>query len=203
MAKQQSSMGFLLLLMVAMLILFDPSTRKGLANIVDYIFFPIFGFNYRYPVLTIFLAGSIIIIISALIRHFATNWVEMAKMQDMVSFFQREYRNALKSQNKHKLKKLQKLQEKIMKKQGEVSSQQMKLMPITLIIFVPIFTWMWEFLLKMAERGYHYYIDVPWKLHVSLFASHILPNWILLYTLLSIPLTQVIQYILRLKWLMQ
>ncbi len=203
MAKQQSSMGFFLLLMVAMLILFDPKTRAGLANIVNYVFFPLFGFHYKYPVLTIFLAGSVVIIISALIRHFATNWVEMAKMQDMVSFFQREYRKALKSQNKYKIKKLQALQTEIMKKQSEVSSQQMKLMPITLIIFVPIFTWMWEFLLSLAEKGYHYYIDVPWKLHVSLFTSHVLPNWILLYSLLSIPLTQIIQYILRLKWLTQ
>ena len=203
MAKQQSSMGFFLLLMIALLILFDPRTRTWLANIVNYAFFPIFGFDYKYPVLTIFLAGSIVIILSALIRHFSTNWVEMAKMQDMVSFFQREYREAIKSQNKYKIKKLKKLQTEIMKKQSEVSSQQMKLMPITLIIFVPIFTWMWEFLIKLAESGYHYYIDVPWKLHVSLFTSHVLPNWILLYSLLSIPLTQIIQYLLRLKWLMQ
>ena len=53
--------------MVAMLILFDPKTRAGLANIVNYVFFPLFGFHYKYPVLTIFLAGSVVIIISALI----------------------------------------------------------------------------------------------------------------------------------------
>lgn len=200
MAKQQSSMGFFLLLMISLLILFDPRTRSGLANIVNYIFFPLLGFNYKYPVLTIFLAGSIVIIISALIRHYTTNWLEMAKMQHMVSSFQKEYREALKSQNKYKIKKLQKLQTEIMKKQGEVSSKQMKLMPITLIIFVPIFTWIWEFLMKVQ----HYYFDVPWKLHVSLFSNHyLLPNWILLYSLLSIPLTQIVQYLLRLKWLIK
>jgi len=204
MAKQQSSsMGFFLLLMIAMLILFDPRMRSWMAGIVNYVFFPLFGFNYKYPVLTIFLAGSVVIVISTLIRHYTTNWVEMAKMQDMVSFFQREYRKAIKSQNKYMIKKLQKLQGEIMKKQSEVSTQQMKIMPITLIIFVPIFTWIWEFLIDLAKNGYHYYIDVPWKLHVSLFTSHILPNWILLYSLLSIPLTQIVQYLLRLKWLMQ
>ncbi|MCD6170959.1 MAG: DUF106 domain-containing protein [Thermoplasmata archaeon] len=200
MAKQQSSMGFFLLLMLSLLILFDQKTRSGLANIVNYAFYPLFGFGYKYPVLTIFLAGSIVIIISALIRHYSVNWVEMAKMQNMVSAFQKKYREALKSQNKYKIKKMQKLQAEIMKKQQEVSSSQMKLMPITLIIFVPIFTWIWEFLMKAP----HYYFDTPWKMHINLFSSHfLLPNWILLYTLLSIPLTQVIQYLLRLRWLEQ
>ena len=197
MAKQQSSMGFFLLLMISMLIIFDPRIRTALGEAVGVIFFPIFGFNYKYPVLTIFLAGSIVITISAIIRHVTVDWLEMAKMQHMVSHFQKKYREAMKSQNKYMIKKMQKMQVDIMKMQSEVSSKQMRLMPITLLIFVPIFTWIWDFLMTTP----HYYFDTPWHIHVSFFDNPVLfPNWILLYMLLSIPLTQVIQSILRLKW---
>ena len=199
MAKQQSSMGFFLLLMLSLLILFDPNIRAALGNAVGVIFFPIFGFNYKYPVLTIFLAGSIVIIISALLRHFTTNWVEMAKMQHVVAEFQKKYREAMRSKNKHIMKKMQKMQMEIMKMQSEISSKQMRLMPITLLIFVPVFTWIWDFLMSPQL---HHYFDTPWHLHVSFFDNPILfPNWILLYMLLSIPLTQIIQYLLRLKWI--
>jgi len=197
MAKQQSSMGFFFLLMLALLILFDPRLRASLATIVDYIFFPLFGFNYQYPVLTIFIAGSIVIVISTIIRHFAIDWIEMAKMQHIVSSFQKKYREALRKQNKHMIKKLQKMQVDIMRMQSELSAKQMKLMPITLLIFVPVFTWIWGFL----ENAPHYYFDTPWATHISFFKmSFIFPNWIWLYMLLSIPLTQIVQYILRLKW---
>ncbi len=193
-------MGFFLILMISMMILFDNSLRTALGNVVGYVFFPLFGFDYHYPVLTIFLAGSTVIIISAVIRHFSTDWVEMAKMQHMVSAFQKEYRKAMQSQNKYMIKKMQKMQADIMKKQSELSSSQMKLTPITLLIFVPIFTWIWQFLIECP----HHYFDTPWTMHVSFFSSHyILPNWILMYMLLSIPLTQIIQYVLRIRWLSQ
>lgn len=198
MAKQQSSMGFFLLLMISLLIIFDYRLRSALGDAVGYIFYPLFGFGHAYPVLTIFIAGSIVIVISAVIRHFAVNWIEMAKVQHIVSAFQKKYREALKSKNKYMIKKLQKKQIEIMKLQSEISSKQMKLTPITLIIFVPIFTWLWEFL----EGTPHYYFDTPWKFHINLFSNPFLfPNWILLYMLLSIPLTQVIQSILRLRWI--
>ena len=197
MAKQQSSMGFFLLLMVSLLIIFDYRLRSALGKAVGMIFFPLFGFDYKYPVLTIFIAGSIVIVISSIIRHIAIDWVEMAKIQEKSMAITRELRKAMKSQNKYMIKKLQKMQMEVMKEQGKISSNQMKLMPITLIIFIPIFTWIWEFLLHTP----HYFFDVPWKNHVNFFNNPvIIPNWMLLYMLLSIPLTQIVQYILRLKW---
>ena len=197
MARQQSQMGFFLLLMVSLLIIFDPNIREALGSAVGAVFYPLLGFGYAYPVLTVFIAGSIVIFISALIRHLTVDWIEMAKTQEMVSAVQRKYREAMKSQNKYMIKKMQKMQQDMMKMQGQVSSKQMRLMPITLLIFVPIFTWIWSFLMESP----HFYFDIPWHLHINFFDNPVLfPNWILLYMLLSIPLTQIIQYILRLKW---
>lgn len=192
--KQQSPLFFFIILMFALFVLFDPNLRTSLGNAVGVVFTPLLGFNHNYPVLTIFLAGSIVIIISTIIRHFTTNWIEMARSQAILSKFQKEYRKARLANNKYMVKKLEKIQPEIMKKQGEMSSKQMKTMPITLIIFIPIFTWIWDFLLGTS----HYFFDVPWGSQVNFFGKYaIFPNWILLYMLLSIPLTQVIQHLLK------
>lgn len=188
-------MGFFLLLMLAFLVLFDSRIREALGSAVGAVFFPVFGFGYHYPVLTIFIGGSIVIIISAVIRHFTTDWIEMAKSQERASSFQKKYREALKSQNKYQIKKMQQMQQEMMREQSQVSMRQMRIMPITLLVFVPVFAWLWSFL----EESLRYYFDVPWHLHVFYFDSIVFPNWILLYMLLSIPLTQLIQYALRWK----
>ena len=197
MEKRQSSFLYFFLLMIAFLIIFDRRLRDTIAGIVNYILYPVIGFDGKYPLLTVFIAGSLVIILSALIRHFSTNWLEIAKIQEKVSEFQKKYREALKSQNKYMIKKLQNMQKEIMVEQSSITSQQFKIMPITIILFVPIFSWIWNFLYSAN----HYYFDTPWKIHVSLFKSHIFPNWILLYMLFSIPFTQFVQYLIRLRWL--
>jgi uncharacterized membrane protein (DUF106 family) len=95
--KQQTSMGFFILLMLAFLILFDPTIRETLGSAVGAVFYPAFGFGGDFPVLTIFIGGSVVICISAVIRHFATDWLAMAKTQDRMRAFQKEYREAMKS----------------------------------------------------------------------------------------------------------
>lgn len=192
--KQQSSLMFFMVLMFSMFVLFDPNLRSSMGNAVGVVFSPLFGFDHRFPVLTIFLAGSVVIIISTLVRHFTTDWIEMAKNQEIMSKFQKEYRKARLENNKYMIKKLEKLQPTIMKKQTATSSKQMKIMPVTMLIFIPVFTWIWDFLSGTT----HYYFDVPWAIHVSLFDKSVLfANWILLYMLMSIPLTQVVQYLFK------
>lgn len=192
--QQSSSMLFFFILMLALLVLFDERLRNSLANAVGTVFFPLLGFNHHYPVLTVFLAGSMMVFITTLIRHFTMDWVAMAKNQAVMSKFQKEYRKARLDNNTYKIKKLEKLQPDIMRKQTEASSKQMKIMPITFIVIIPVFTWIWDFLMNST----YYYVDVPWSMHINLFSkSAIFPNWILLYMLLSIPLTQVIQYVFK------
>jgi uncharacterized membrane protein (DUF106 family) len=187
-----------LLLMISffalLMILFNPTLRNGLADMVGALFYPLIGFNHDYPILTIFTAGSIVIIISTLLRHFAIDWKEMAKMQKIMSKFQREFREARVNKNTYKIKKMEKLQPQLMQKQSQAAGGQMKLMPITMFIFIPIFTWIWIFLSGVS----HHYFTVPWAENLNLFDRYaIFSYWILLYMLLSIPLTQVLQYALK------
>lgn len=193
--SSSSSLPFFVLLMVAMFVLFDQNLRSSLGNAVGAVFAPLFGFNHAFPVLTIFLTGSVALVISAAIRHVSMDWIEMAKNKQVMSKFQKEYRQARLDNNTYKTKKLEKLQPKLMKKQGEVSTGQLKIMPVTLLIFIPIWTWIWDFLTGMT----HYYFDVPWAMHVSLLGKTVIfPNWILLYMVLSIPLTQIVQHAFKL-----
>ena len=108
--RQSSSMLFFFILMLALLVLFDEGLRNSLASAVGTVFFPLLGFNHRYPVLTIFLAGSIMIFITTLIRHFTMDWIAMAKNQAIMSKFQKEYRKARLDNNTYKIKKLKKIQ---------------------------------------------------------------------------------------------
>jgi len=108
--KQQSSLLFFMVLMFSMFVLFDSNLRSSMGNAVGMVFSPLFGFNYRFPVLTIFLAGSVVILISTIVRHFTTDWIEMAKNQQIMSKFQKEYRKARLENNKYMIKKLEKLQ---------------------------------------------------------------------------------------------
>jgi uncharacterized membrane protein (DUF106 family) len=194
-SSSSSSLPFFVLLMVAMFVMFDQGLRTSLGNAVGTVFSPLFGFDHAFPVLTIFMVGSIALLASTAIRHVSMDWVEMAKNQQVMSKFQKEYRQARLDNNTYKIKKLEKLQPKLMKKQGEVSSSQMKIMPVTLLIFIPIWTWIWKFLMGTS----HYFFDVPWTMHVSLLDKTVIfPNWILLYMLLSIPLTQIIQHAFKL-----
>ena len=195
MANSKNSPLLLMISFFALLmILFNPSLRNGLADIAGAAFYPLIGFNHLYPVLTVFSAGSIVIIVSTVLRHFAIDWKEMAKMQKIMSKFQREFREARSTKNTYKIKKLEKIQPKLMQRQSQVAGGQMKLMPVTMFIFIPIFTWIWSFLADVS----HHYFTVPWAENINLFDSFsIFSYWILLYMLLSIPLTQVVQYVLK------
>jgi uncharacterized membrane protein (DUF106 family) len=192
--RRGSPLILMLTFFLLLMILFNPTLRDSLADGVGVVFFPLLGFNYHYPVISVFMAGSIVIIISTVLRHFSIDWMEMAKMQELMSKFQREYREARTSKNTYKIKKLEKMQPQLMQKQSRVAGGQMKLMPITMLIFIPIFTWIWTFLSSVP----HHYFTVPWSDTTNFFDRHVLFfNWILLYMLLSIPLTQVMQYLLK------
>jgi uncharacterized membrane protein (DUF106 family) len=193
--KGTSPFLMMLVFLLVILVLFDPGIRNLLTVIAGGILDPIIGLDSKYPVLTIFLAATIVIIITTLIRHFSTDWMEMAKTQRIMSKWQKEYREARLKNNTYKIKKLQKIQPELMKRQTKMSGKQMKLMPITMLIFIPIFAWIWTFL---SGIPYHYFV-VPWASHVDFFNRHAIMfyNWILLYMILSIPLTQVLQYLLK------
>jgi uncharacterized membrane protein (DUF106 family) len=201
MAEDQPSLGSsplmpMMIFLLFMLILIDPSVRSAIGNALDPALTPVLGLDFRYPLITLFLAGLMSLTFSTIIRHFTTDWMELARIQKIQSTFNKEMKDARLSNNNAKLKKLQEKQPEILKMSMKLSSSQMKLMPITMVFVVPIFIWLSVFMYQLPVST----VSVPWAPKVGLLVGDVcfFPNWIILYSLLSIPFSQVLQRVLKL-----
>ncbi len=191
-----SPLMIMMMMLFMMFILFDPRLRALMGNALYPVFTPAIGFDFRFPLITIMLAGLISITLSTIIRHFTTNWMELARIQKIQSSFNKEMKDARLRNDNAKLKKLQERQPEIMRMSMKLSTSQMKIMPVTMIIIIPIFTWLWMFMAELPVVT----VSVPWATKVSLIRGDVcfFPNWIILYSLLSIPFSQILQRILKL-----
>ena len=178
---------------LAVFVLFDPVLRDALGNIVGMGLEPLIGFGGSYPTLTLVLAGMFMTGLTVVVRHFFTDYVEQAESQKIVSAFNKELRQARLENNTFKTKKLLEQQPKIMERSMKMTGSQLKLMPITLLIVVPIFAWVAVFMLKITSP----LVAVPWSYNVDLNALSLFPNWVLLYSLISIPFSQILMRALR------
>jgi uncharacterized membrane protein (DUF106 family) len=194
--KPGSSFVTILSFAAVFLILFNPGLRTKLGEWVGYVFDPAFGFDDRFPVLTILLAGTVMVLLTTLIRHFTTDWLEQARMQAYMRSFTKELSAARKENNTYKMKKLQDRQPQVLQMQQQMQAKQMKTMPLTMIIVVPLFAWLFLFIARLD----YWWFSAPWNAHVDmfttdgiLFGSSVFPHYILLYMTLSIPLGALVQ----------
>jgi uncharacterized membrane protein (DUF106 family) len=175
-------------------VMFDPVLRQALGDIVGMVFGPVIGFGGNYPTLTLILAGMIMTGLTIVVRHFFTDYVQQAESQKIVGAFNKELRKARLDNNTFKTKKLMEQQPKIMEKSMKMTGSQLKLMPVTLLIVVPIFAWVAVFMSQVTSP----LIAVPWAFGVDLNALNLFfPNWVLLYSLISIPFSQILSRLLR------
>jgi len=188
--KAQANMLILLLVFILLIFFIMPTLAPYLATYLGYILYPTIGFGYKYPVLTLFLAGLIVVILSSLLTNFFTNWKKLGESQEISKAFQSEMMKARKEGNTNRVNRLMKMQPQIMSKQTEASSSTMKPM-IFLIIFIwPIFIWLRVFLQEVP----HYYFTVPWANQISFFSYPLLwQAWLWLYLIFSMVIGQIIR----------
>jgi len=79
----------------------------------------------------------------------------------------------------------------------KASQTQMKLMPVTMLVVIPIFAWLANFIYIDISTTSSLSFSVPWAFDANLKASNVLPNWIILYSLLTLPFGQVLTRILK------
>ncbi len=188
-----SRMVTIFIFVLAIFILFDPTLRSALGTFVGYGLDPLFAFNHDYPVVTLVLTGLLMAALTILVRHFFTDYVEQARSQKIVAAFNKELRDARKENNSFKIKKLLAEQPKILQKSMEQTMTQFKLLPVSMIIVVPIFAWIAVFIGGLTTSYYH----VPWSNFANFNESYLFPQWVLLYSLISIPFGQVLSRALR------
>jgi uncharacterized membrane protein (DUF106 family) len=188
--EAQGSMLILLLVFILLIFFIMPPLAPYLAYYLSLILDPIIGFGGNYPILTLFLAGLIVVFLSSLLTNFFTNWKKMGEAQEASKAFQQEITKARKEGNTNRITRLMKMQPDIMRKQTEASGGMMKPM-IFLIIFIwPIFLWLRLFLQGVP----HYYFTVPWANQVSFFSYPLLfQAWLWLYLIFSMVIGQIIR----------
>ena len=189
-----NQMVVMLAFITAMFVMFDNNLRQGLGDLVGVPLAPLVGFGGDQPILTLLLTGLLMSFFSISVRHFFVNWVDQARSQRITSAFQKELREARTSNNTYKLKKLTELQPQIMAQSMKASQTQLKLMPVTMLVVIPIFAWLANFVyLDLSSTTF----SVPWAFSADMKASNVLPNWVLLYSLLTLPFGQVLTRILK------
>ncbi len=204
-------------MLITMLVLMGVSMltlqfRMQIGEALDYVF----GFlaftdstgTPQYPLISIMLVCTIAILITTIIRSFMQDPLEMARNQQMQSDFNKELRQARIENNLFKMKKLQDMQPQMMESSMKQSTDMMKVMPITMIIFIPIIAWAWYFLNTgtVDDPGKYFspdnmpIVDLPWCANVNLNGSVFLgmPNWLILYMMITLPISQLESKLIRL-----
>jgi len=193
--KAQGSMFLYLMLFMVILLFVMPTFGPILGVYFGYVLAPIIGFGGKYPLLTLFFAGLIVVFLSSFLTNFFTDWKKMGEVQETAKAFQKEVAEARKTGNTARMTKLMKMQPQIMKKQTESSSGSMKSMLFLVIFIFPIFMWLRGFLANTT----YYYFTVPWSNGVSLFSHPFLfQMWLWLYLIFTMIFGQLIRQ--GLKW---
>jgi len=199
--KAQGSNLLMLMVLMMMMFFIMPTLGPILGYYFGLAFEPIIGFDGMYPVLTLFFAGFIVVLLSSSLTNFFTDWKQMGESQETSKAFQKEMQKARKEGNTNRVNKLMKMQPEIFKRQQEASGGMMKPMVFLIIFIWPIFMWLRGFLTGLP----HYYFTVPWANQVSFFSNPFLMQaWLWLYLLFSMVIGQVIRQGLKyLSWTTQ
>lgn len=195
MPQGTGSMLIMLMLMIGMLVAF---TNNGIRNAsvsgMNYIFTPTIGFGGAFPVITIMLAELLVVILGTSLRILFTDFVHQARIQKIMGALRKEQRSAFKERDQEKIKKLNQHQNKYLMQNTQVMNKQMRILPVTLIIIFPLFTWLSVFLGKLPYPVF----TVPWAARVYFTKVFLFfPSWVFLYAVLGIPFTQIYQRLLR------
>jgi len=192
-APQMGQMTWMLITLMAVFGVMMFRTQVGQA--LNYVFYPLIGFGGNYVVPTLIIAGIIMIGLSTIVRTLMMDTMSQAKNSKMMSAFNAELRQARIENNLYKIKKLTEQQKAMMSKTMESSMKMMKTLPITMMIVIPIFAWVWYFL---ENEAINTLIHVPWAWAVDITGSMwVFPMWIFIYTLITIPFGQLVSRIIR------
>jgi len=196
-AAQGSQLLTMMLVMFVMMFIFaDPNISALIAVTLDSAFYPLIGFGGSCPVLTIILAGILVVSLSSFFNNLFADWKKMGEMQELSRAFQKEVTAARKEGNTNRVNKLMKMQPEIMKKQTEAQSGMMKPMIFLFIFIVPIFMWLRYFLGGLS----YYYFTAPWANGGLLYYKpFLMQSWLWIYMMFSMVVGQIIRQ--GLKWI--
>lgn len=197
--SSKTMLGMMMTLVIMMVVM---SFRTQIGQALDVVFRYI-AFDGKYPVLTLIIAGLVMITVSTVIRSLMSDPIQMARNQQIQSDFNKEFRQARIENNLFKMKKLQEQQPQIMAMSMEASTQQMKVMPITMLFIIPVYAWVWFFLIPdgtyfAGDLVSNLTVNMPWgSLDLNTMLMGFFPAWIVIYTMVSLPIGQIENRLIR------
>lgn len=193
--RQGSNQLLMMFMFVAMLfILFIPEARLGLGFVMGVILEPLIGFGGEFLVVTIFLAGTIPLTISTLLRHRMTDWLTQGRMAETNKALGKEMRKAVSNRNQAKMKKLQEVRTEVMREFMPVQMAQFRTLPITMILFIAIFAWLSFFIVSQPFPS----VSLPWEANASLGGGvGFFASWVLLYIVITMPISLTLSRVLK------
>ncbi len=129
------------LFVLGILMIFDNSTRTGVAQALGYGLGPLIGFHDNYLLLTMFFAALIEMALTALAYNWATDWVKTSRIQSWSAAFRKVQMEALRSGKKNRVEALKPHQAEITRLTSELSISQLKGMAVTWFLVIAIYTW--------------------------------------------------------------
>ncbi len=220
-APPMSSKTMIRMFLVLIIMMVVMSFRSQIGQALDFVLCYI-AFDGKYPVLTLIIAGLVMITISTIVRSLMSDPIEMARNQQIQSDFNKEFRQARMENNLFKMKKLQEMQPQIMAMSMQTSTQQMKVMPVTMVFLLPVYAWVWYFINPTDSGGGNYFggdsaeaiadslsglkhalVNLPWSegYNLNTMLLGFFPSWIIIYTMVSMPIGQIENRLLRLIFL--
>ena len=183
-----------------------PGLREKMGTALNVVLGPLAEFvgpdNF---LVTVLLLTVVTGIYTSLVQKYTMNWELMEKSkkyQKQMREIQKEYFEARKEKNSHRMKRLEKRREEVMSKQaqfsGELMKQQMKPMAYIGIITFPVFMWLWKYAAVYSGGGTVIFPLIGTKELTETFVFS-LPYWMFWYLVCSFPLTVVIRKALGIK----
>lgn len=186
------------LFLLAFVAILEPSMAQEFGSVAGFILFPLIGFGGRFPVVTVLLAGALTTGVSSILRDHYTDWVKMVKFQKLNGAWQRDYREAMRKGNKSQMDKLNKVRQGFMKDQMDIQLNSMKPLAWTFFLFIVLFAWLNVFVNQTLAVTGGQYFAVPWAGNVYVdYVPFLFPSWILIYSLLAIPIGQILTRVLK------
>jgi len=174
--------------------------RKEISAILNVVLDPLASLAGNF-LITILILAVLTGIYTSIIQKYTTNWELMAKskeFQKQLKELQKEYIEAKRANNRHRLKRIEKKRAELMSEQarfsGELMRQQFKPMAYIIIVTIPIFFWMWEY--APSEVVLFPLIGAKNLSHTFIFR---IPYWLLWYMMCSFLLAAVIRKLLGIR----
>lgn len=185
----------LLTMMLMLFIMIDPALSAALGAGMSFVLNPTIGFAGHVPVVSVFFAGAITGVLSTGLRHWSSDYIALERGRIMQKSFQKEMSDARLKRDVDRVERLKRAQPFVMSQTMEANYATMRPAVGTMIVALAVFGWLNVFLTKVVTVSF---ISLPWASSWPLHGSFGFPYWVVLYMVMSLPLTVSIGAVLKL-----